>query len=133
MEELQMEDEETEEEDEEELEREMEEEDLDDWGEHEFVEDDSEDGLDGMSDLEDLDAVEDGGDFLSDDAQGAEEPEDSEVRGKATAETILGKRKAPPALKREDNRKKAKRRGPRVEVEYEREVAPPAKEMLQTW
>jgi protein MAK16 len=55
--ELGLEDDETEEEDEEELEAEMEDEELDNWGEHEYVEDVSGDEFEGVSDLEDLDGI----------------------------------------------------------------------------
>ncbi|EJU03779.1 Mak16 protein [Dacryopinax primogenitus] len=124
---LELEDDETEEEDEEELEAEMEEEELDDWGEHEFVEDVSGDEFDGISDLEDLD---EDGEFVSDD-----EEEDSEVEAprKPTVDSILGKRKASSAQKGPDKPKKPRKKGARVEIEYERETAPAAKEMLVNW
>jgi len=131
LDELELEEDETDEEDEEELEKEMEDEELDDWGEHEYVEDVSGDEFEGISDLEDLDEVGDGEAFITDD----EEDEDSEAdsKRKATADSILGKRKAGAPPKRVDMSKKPKRRGARVEVEYEKETAPPAKEMLVNW
>jgi len=120
---LELEDDETEEEDKEELE----EEDEDGWGEREFVSDVSGDE-DGLSDLEEAASFdeEDSGDEDKDDES---EADDNDQPKKST----LGKRKAPPKL-RKGPEKKAKR-GPRVEVEYEQEMetAPLTKEMLRDW
>ncbi|KZT56852.1 Mak16 protein [Calocera cornea HHB12733] len=128
---LELEDDETEEEDEEELEAEMEEEEeLDDWGAHEYVEDISGDEFDGVSDLEDLEQIGDGDEFISDDE---DDESDVDTPRKATADTILGKRKASTAQKGPQKSKWPKKKGPRVEIEYEKEVAPPAKEMLVNW
>ncbi|KZP01493.1 Mak16 protein [Calocera viscosa TUFC12733] len=127
---LELEDDETEEEDEEELEAEMEDEELDEWGAHEYVEDLSGDEFDGASDLEDLDLVEDGEDFMSDDEDGES---DVDASKKTTVNSILGKRKASTAQKGPDKSKKPRRKGGRVEIEYEKEAAPAAKEMLVNW
>ncbi|KAH8114606.1 Mak16 protein [Phellopilus nigrolimitatus] len=120
-----MEDDETDEEDENELEEEMEDE---DWGEREFVSDMSGDESgDGLSDLENVDG-EDQEDSESGDEAGSDAEGGSTVRRSAAK----GKRKAPPALPKAAKKrpeKKAKR-GPRVEVEYEQEFVPAARETI---
>ncbi|KIY66536.1 Mak16 protein [Cylindrobasidium torrendii FP15055 ss-10] len=104
-------DDETDEEDEEELEAEMEEEDWDD--EREFVSDisgDEDDEDDGLSDLEE---AADGG-FEEDEDDSEDDEEDDE------APKPSKKRKAAP--KASKKRPDKKRKGPRVEVEYEQEM-----------
>ncbi|EJC97984.1 Mak16 protein [Fomitiporia mediterranea MF3/22] len=115
-----MEDDETEEEDEEELEEEMEEEEGE-WGEREFVSDLSGDESeeDGLSDLEDLEDV--------------SEDEDNEIGSddETSGPSAKGKRKAPPKVPKVSKRPgKKPKRGPRVEVEYEQEFVPAARETI---
>lgn len=135
-----LEDDESEEEDEEELEGEFEDE---EWGDREFVSDLSGDeSEDGLSDLEEAGEGVDMEEFGTDE-------DDEESDGEEASKK--GKRKAPPVPRKAKKRpeKKAKRTsslvslyftpsfvlysttgGPRVEVEYEEEFVPAAREML---
>ncbi|OJA10495.1 hypothetical protein AZE42_06408 [Rhizopogon vesiculosus] len=131
--ELDMEDEETDEEEEEELEE--------DWDAEggEFVSDFSgdEDGEldDDLSDLEDV--VDEG--LGADESEGDESDEEnsSSPEDEPQSKTILGKRKAKPTAKAPPRKKldKPGRRGPRVEVEIEREVesVPLTRSALANW
>ncbi|KAI5122468.1 hypothetical protein M0805_008779 [Coniferiporia weirii] len=123
-----MEDDET---DEEELVDELEMEDEEEWGEREFVSDLSGDeSEDGLSDLEDV--AEDNED--SEGGESVEEDQDSDDgKGLSPKRSVpKGKRKAPPVPPRTAKRRPEKKtkRGPRVEVEYEQEFVPAAREML---
>nr|GAT42962.1 predicted protein [Mycena chlorophos] len=119
---LELEADETDEEDEEELE------DMDDWGDREFVSDvsESEDEGDGLSDLEDAAAFEEG------ENSDSERDEDESEPPKPT----LGKRKAAPQAKQPRKRPDKKpKKGPRVEVEYENELesVPLTREAIASW
>jgi len=109
---LEMEEDESEDEMEDEMEEEME----DGWGEREFVSDLSgdEEGS-GWSDLEDVEEV------------SSEEDDDGESDDERPNR---GKRKAPVPKKAEGKSAKKARRGPRIEVEYEEELVPAAREMV---
>jgi len=112
--ELEMEEDESEDEMEDEMEEEME----DEWGEREFVSDLSgdEEGS-GWSDLEDVEEI------------SSEEEDDEE--GSDEGRANRGKRKAPaPTKKAEGKSAKKAKRGPRIEVEYEEELVPAAREMV---
>ncbi|KAJ8585332.1 Mak16 protein [Rhizopogon salebrosus TDB-379] len=132
--ELDMEDEET---DEEEEEEEMEE----DWDAEggEFVSDFSgdEDGEldDDLSDLEDLMEEGPGGDESEDDQ--SDEGNNSSPEDQPPSKIVLGKRKAKPTAKAPPRKKldRPGRRGPRVEVEIEREVEsiPLTRSALANW
>ncbi|KAG9006793.1 hypothetical protein FRB90_009737 [Tulasnella sp. 427] len=114
---------------EEDLEEEEEEE--EGWDGREFVSDDSESEFGGLSDLEDMEPVQ------SDEAEASESEvseggDDGEVppaKKKRPPKTTLGKRKAV------DDTKKPRKRGARVEVEYEeeRELVSPHKESISSW
>ncbi|KAJ7050505.1 Mak16 protein [Mycena amicta] len=114
---LELEADETDEEDEEELE------DMGEWGDREFVSDVSESEDDGLSDLEDAAAFEEGDES---DSEGDDAEQDS-------PKAALGKRKAPPPSRKRPDKKPKK--GPRVEVEYENEVesVPLTREALASW
>ncbi|KAH7927877.1 Mak16 protein [Leucogyrophana mollusca] len=123
-------DDETDDEDEDELEEELE-------GEGEFVSDLSgdEDG-DELSDLEDV--VDEGSDEDEGDDSDAENDSDADDDAASPpSKTTLGKRKAksnlaPPPRKKSD---KTRRRGPKVEVEYEQEMesVPLSRSALANW
>ncbi|KAK0485080.1 Mak16 protein [Armillaria novae-zelandiae] len=110
---------ETDEEDEEELEEEM-----DDWGDREFVSDisgdEDEDGLSDLEEAADEDSEGEGQDDDDDDDGSSGESRENDI-----PKNSLGKRKAPPPSSSKPTRKRPEKRtkkGPRVEVEYEQEV-----------
>ncbi|KAJ8522728.1 hypothetical protein ONZ45_g705 [Pleurotus djamor] len=129
---LELEDDETDEEDEEELEAEMEEEEGE-WGDREFVSDISEDeDDDGLSDLED--AVEQG-DSEDDDGSEEDSDEEDEAQENSKPKSSLGKRKASANAKKPPPKRASKKKGPRVEVEYEQELesVPLSRSALANW
>ncbi|KLO19115.1 Mak16 protein [Schizopora paradoxa] len=116
--ELEMDEDESEDEMEDEMEEEMEDDGL---GDREFVSDlsgDEEEGS-GWSDLEDVEEV-------------SSEEEDDEGESDDEERPNRGKRKAAPVPKKKAEGKAAKKakRGPRIEVEYEEELVPAAREMV---
>ncbi|KAF9076981.1 ribosomal L28e protein family-domain-containing protein [Rhodocollybia butyracea] len=115
--ELEMEDDETDEELEEELEEEMD----DEWGSREFVSDISGDEDEDDESLGDLEDIADGfSEGIDDDEEGADGDSDAENLGPKPS--TLGKRKAPEPKLPKKRQEKRPKRGPRVEVEYEKEV-----------
>lgn len=119
--ELEMEDEESEEDEEEGEEDEG-------WGDREFVSDVSESD---EEDVEDWSGEEGGG---SEDEEESDSEQDSEEGGKKKP-SALGKRKAPAPKAAPKRPPKKSKRGPRVEVEYEREeeTMPLTREVLANW
>ncbi|PAV17291.1 Mak16 [Pyrrhoderma noxium] len=137
---VEMEDDETDEdeEDEEELEEEMEEEedgeeeDGEEWGDREFVSDLSGDESEddgGLSDLEDGGMYGSEGEEFGEDDSDEDEDGENEEDGKQQQQQ-KGKRKAPPKKIIKRRPEKKARRGPRVEVEYEQEFVPAARETV---
>ncbi|KAF5392999.1 hypothetical protein D9757_001319 [Collybiopsis confluens] len=100
----------------EELEEELED---DEWGTREFVSDISgdEDDDDDLDDLED--AVDEGEDGEGDEGDGDDDSNEENIEPKPST---LGKRKAPEPKAPKRRSEKRPKKGPTVEVEYEREV-----------
>ncbi|KAG8895419.1 hypothetical protein FRC00_007493 [Tulasnella sp. 408] len=116
-------------EDEDELDEEEELEEEEEWDGREFVSDDSESEFGGLSDLEDMEPAEDHEEEGSTDDGSDGESDTDSARRKRPSKTTLGKRKAV------DDTKKPRKRGARVEVEYEeeRELVEPQKESTTSW
>ncbi|KAG9041382.1 ribosome biosynthesis protein [Tulasnella sp. UAMH 9824] len=116
-------------EDEDELDEEQELEEEEEWDGREFVSDDSESEFGGLSDLEDMEPAQDDDEEDSEDDGSDGESDTDSARRKRPPKTALGKRKAA------DDTKKPRKRGARVEVEYEeeRELVEPQKESIPSW